>query len=110
MNNPSKQKFDNNEVLAAVPTSFNIGASYQASDKILIATTIAKMPNLATDVRLGFDYKLIDLLSLRAGLSTKPFKQHAGFGISYKSFAMDMATRYDTNLGYAPQIAVGYAF
>ncbi|TCD04197.1 hypothetical protein EZ449_17980 [Pedobacter frigidisoli] len=110
VSNPSKQKFSGKEVLAEIPTSFNIGASYLVSDKVLIATSVSKAINQSIDVSLGIDYKIIDLLSLRGGLSAKPFKQYAGFGLNYKKFLLDMATTYDANLGYAPQIAVGYAF
>lgn len=110
VSNPSKQKFINSEVLIEIPTSFNIGASYLASDKILIATSVSKSPKQSVDVSLGIDYKILELLSLRGGLSVKPFKQYAGFGLNYKKILLDMATTYDANLGYAPQIAVGYAF
>ncbi|WP_316796226.1 hypothetical protein [Pedobacter agri] len=110
VSNPSKQEFSNTDVLMEIPTSFNIGASYLASDKVLIATSISKTLNQSIDVSLGIDYKIIDLLSLRGGLSAKPFKQYAGFGLNYKKFLLDMATTYDANLGYAPQIAIGYAF
>ncbi|GGI26036.1 hypothetical protein [Pedobacter mendelii] len=110
VSNPSKQKFSSAEVLIEIPTSFNVGASYFASDKVLIATSVSKILNQSIDVSLGIEYKIIDLLSFRFGLSAKPFKQYAGFGLIYKKFLLDMATVYDSNLGYAPQIAVGYAF
>lgn len=110
VSNPSKQKFSSNETAVKIPTSYNIGASYSASDKVLIATTVNKTLSEPIDVRLGIDYKIIDMLSLRGGLSAKPFKQYVGFGLNYKKFLLDMATTYDANLGYAPQIAVGYAF
>lgn len=110
VSNPSKQIFSNKEVVAKIPTSFNVGASYLASDKVLIATSISKTLNYSIDVSLGIDYKMMDLLSLRGGLSAKPFKQYAGFGLNYKKFLLDMATTYDANLGYAPQIAIGYEF
>ncbi|MFD2287362.1 hypothetical protein GJU39_07330 [Pedobacter petrophilus] len=109
-NNPSAQKFNSDLIAAKIPTSFNFGASYLATNQVLIATTVSKVSDQSIDFRLGLEYKLYDLLSLRGGLSTKPFKQHLGFGLNYKKFAMDMATTYDTNLGYAPQIAIGYAF
>ncbi|WP_316829361.1 hypothetical protein [Pedobacter aquatilis] len=108
--NPAKQKFSATEILAEIPVSFNIGACYSVSDKVLIATTVNKVLNHVIDVSLGVDYKIIDLLSLRGGLSVKPFKQYAGFGLNYKKLLMDMATSYDANLGYSPQIAIGYAF
>ncbi|WP_316808736.1 hypothetical protein [Pedobacter agri] len=110
VSNPSKQNFSSTEVFIEIPTSFNVGASYLVSDKVLIATSISKVLNQSIDVSLGIDYKIIDLLSLRGGLSAKPFKQYAGFGLKYKKFLLDMATSYDANLGYAPQIAVSYAF
>lgn len=110
VSNPSKQKFSSTEILVAIPTSFNLGASYLASDKVLIATSVSKMLNQSIDVSLGIDYKIMDLLSLRGGLSVKPFKQYAGFGLNYKNFLFDMATTYEVNLGYAPQISIGYAF
>jgi long-subunit fatty acid transport protein len=108
--NPSKQSYNSSEILATVPTSLNIGLSYQASDKVLIAATCFKNLNQPTDVKLGIEYKMFDLLSLRGGLSFKPFKQYCGLGLNYKEFLMDMATTYDANLGYTPQIALGYAF
>lgn len=108
--NPSQQKFNSNLVVIKIPTSFNIGATYLATNKVLIATTISKVLDQAIDFRLGLEYKLYDLLSLRGGLSAKPFKQYFGFGLNYKKFAVDMATTYNENLGYAPQIAIGYAF
>ncbi|RDC57768.1 hypothetical protein DU508_02080 [Pedobacter chinensis] len=110
VSNPSKQKFSSTEALIEIPTSFNIGASYFASDKILIASSVSKILNQYIDVSLGIDYKIVDSFSLRGGLSAKPFKQYAGFGLNYKKLLLDMATTYDASLGYAPQIAIGYAF
>lgn len=109
-NNPSEQKFNSQIISAKIPTSFNLGASYLATNKVLIATTVTKIVNQSIDVKLGIEYKMVDLLSLRGGISSKPFKQSVGFGLNYKKFLMDMATNYDANLGYAPQIAIGYAF
>lgn len=108
--NPSQQKYSSKEIEAKIPSSINVGATYKASDKLLIATTVAKILKEPIDVKIGFDYKIIDLFSLRAGLSVKPFKQYAGFGLNYKKILLDMAAAYDPNLGYAPQIAIGYAF
>lgn len=107
---PTKQQFSNSQVSAKIPGSFNIGAGYLATQKVLIATTVSKIADQPIDVRLGIEYQLLGLLNLRGGFSAKPFKQYAGFGISYQKFVMDVATAYDASLGYAPQIAIGYAF
>lgn len=108
--NPSKQHFVNAEVSAPIPTSLNFGASYLFSDKVLIATTVTKIVKQPFDARLGLEYKIADPVSLRAGVTAKPFKQYAGFGINYKRLLIDFATAFDGNLGYSPQIALGYAF
>lgn len=110
VSNPSKQSFNTKEISAKIPTSFNLGAGYSVSDKVLIASTISKALQEPFDVRVGIDYKLIEFISLRGGLSANPFKQYAGFGINYKNFLLDMATAYEANLGYAPQIGISYAF
>jgi hypothetical protein len=108
--NPSFQKYSSKEIETKIPSSIQIGGSYKASDKILIATTISKDFDTAIDVGLGIDYKLLDLISLRTGLTAKPFKHYAGFGLNYKKFMMDMAIESDSHLGYTPQIALAYAF
>lgn len=110
VNNPFKQSYNKTEISTNIPTVFNIGASYSVSDKVLIATTLSKNLVEKIDVKLGIDYKILDVLSLRGGLSKNPFKQYVGFGLNYKKFLLDMASTYDANLGYAPQIGIGYAF
>ncbi|WP_316737121.1 hypothetical protein [Pedobacter aquatilis] len=110
VSNLSKEKYSSTLILSEIPTKINIGSSYHASDKVLIATSVSKILNQHIDVSFGVDYKIVDLLSLRGGLSAKPFKQYAGFGVNYKKLLFDMATTYDANLGYAPQVALGYAF
>ncbi|RZL46172.1 MAG: hypothetical protein EOP00_15815 [Pedobacter sp.] len=110
INNPSLQKYSSKEVETTIPTVVNAGVAYQASDKMLIATTVSKDFKGKIDVGLGIDYKLLGLLSLRGGLTAKPFKQYAGFGINYKKLTLDFAVESDPYLGYTPQIALAYAF
>ena len=110
ISNPSLQKYSTKSIANAIPTVINIGAAYQASNKLLIATTISKDLKQILDVAIGIDYKLIEILSLRGGLTAKPFKQYVGFGINYKKLMMDMALGSDPHLGFSPQIALAYAF
>lgn len=109
-NNPSLQKYNTKAISNHIPTIIHIGAAYQASDKLLIATTASKDLDKAIDVGLGVDYKLIEMLRLRGGLTAKPFKQYAGFGINYRKFMIDFAVENDPYLDYVPQIALAYAF
>lgn len=110
VNNPSAQKYSTKTIKTTIPTIFQIGASYKASNKTLIATTISKALDKVVDVGIGLEYELLELISLRAGLTAKPFKQYAGFGLNYKKLIVDFALESDPNLGYKPQIALAYAF
>lgn len=110
VNNPSLQKFNTKTIAVTIPTIIKIGSSYRASNKILIAATISKDLDKSVDVGLGLEYKLLEPMSLRAGITAKPFKQYAGFGLNYKKLMIDIAIESDPHLGYTPQIALAYAF
>lgn len=110
VNNPSLQKYGSTNVSASIPTVITIGAAYKLSNKLLAATTLKKDFDQKLDLALGIDYKLLDLISLRGGITAKPFKQYFGTGVNYKQLVFDLAFESDPNLGYTPQIALCYAF
>lgn len=109
-NNPSQQKYSNTTIAIDIPTTFNLGAAYLVSNKVLLAATISKSIHTAIDVALGIDYQLIPLTSIRGGLSMKPFKQYVGIGLNFKNINIDAAIESDPYLGYSPQISLAYAF
>lgn len=110
INNPSKQNYPNSTVFIAIPSLISFGVAYQSSNKVLIATTISKNFNEKYDVGLGIDYKLLEFLSLRGGLTMKPFKQYGGIGIKHKKLNLDFAMERDPYIGYSSQIGIAYAF
>ena len=110
INNPAHQKYTTNTVKNNIPSTISMGASYHASNKILIAASINKQFDNKFDVGFGIDYKLLEIISLRGGLTMKPFKQYVGIGLNHKKFNVDLAIENDPNLGYSPQIALAYAF
>jgi len=110
VNNPALSNFNRLSKQLNIPTIVQIGAAYQTSDKILIATSIRKNFGNPIDASLGIDYKILSQLSLRSGLSFKPFKHYVGFGLTYHSFALDVAIQSDVNVGYLPKISLAYAF
>lgn len=110
INNPSKQTYNNSNTSIYLPSVINIGAAYQAANKVLIATTLSKNFNETYNIGLGLDYQLLEILSLRGGITLKPFKQYGGVGIDYKKFKLDLAVESDPYLGYSSQIGFAYAF
>ena len=77
---------------------------------MLIATTISKKLDAKIDVGFGIDYRLLEIMSIRGGVTIKPFKQYVGIGFTPKKLMLDLALESDPNLGYSPQIALAYAF
>ncbi len=110
VNNPSVQKYKATIIAAPIPTILHFGASYEPSNKVIIAANIAKAIDEKFDVSLGVDYKLLTALSLRGGLSAKPFKQYFGIGLNYDHFLLDIAVESHPKIGYTPQIGLAYAF
>lgn len=106
--NPNQGKFEGEN--AGIPARFQAGGSYFFSEKVLMAVAVEKVIGYPVDNRFGLEYQLLDLLALRAGISTNPFKHYAGFGINYHKLKMDLATASQPVLGYSPQIAMSYEF
>ncbi|WP_199121571.1 hypothetical protein [Pedobacter sp. ASV28] len=110
VNNPSAQKYKASNVAAHIPSAVHLGATYSPSNKIIIATTITKDFDQKFDVGMGIDYKFYELLSLRGGITAKPFKQYFGIGLNYQKFMLDIAVESHPQIGYTPQIGLSYAF
>ncbi|WP_256011540.1 hypothetical protein [Desertivirga xinjiangensis] len=109
ISNPGKNAF-NSDVNASVPTAIQIGASYRCSDKVLLNSGLIKSLSTITDARFGLEYKPGESVALRGGINANPFRQFAGFGCKYKGLHVDVAASSHPNLGYSPQLALGYEF
>jgi hypothetical protein len=110
VNNPSLQKYNSENLSTKIPTTINIGAAYKTTNKLVIATSVIKDIDAAIDVAVGIDYKFLDVLSFRGGITAKPFKQYVGIGLNYNKFMLDLALESNPQLGYSSQIALCYAF
>lgn len=110
LNNPAKQAYKTINIAANIPTAIHLGASYQPSNKVIVATTVTKTLEEKIDVALGVDYRFLDVLSIRGGLSANTFKQFFGFGLNYQNFLLDVAVESHPKIGYTPQISLSYAF
>lgn len=110
VNNPSSQKYKATNAETYIPTAVHFGATYTPSNKLILAATVSKDFERKFDVGVGVDYKFYELLSLRGGLSAKPFKQYFGIGLNYQKFIMDVSVESHPQIGYTPQIGLSYAF
>lgn len=91
-------------------TKFNFGLSYLFSEKILIATEIEKDFQENAAVKVGLDYRIIEPVSLRLGVSTAPTLNSFGIGIHLKQIRLDFAASYHQVLGFTPTFSMNYNF
>lgn len=110
INNLSSQNYKTSNLAAHIPTAVHLGSAYKPSDKLILAVTISKDFDREFDTSFGFDYQPIELLSLRGGLSARPFKQYFGVGLNHQKLKLDIAVESHPQIGYTPQIGLSYAF
>ncbi|WP_139125806.1 PorV/PorQ family protein [Arcticibacter eurypsychrophilus] len=107
--NPSASSYDTS-VDDVLPVFAEAGSSYMFSDKVLISTALVVSSKRIADFRTGLEYSVIPQLAFRGGISTRPFKQYAGFGYAIDHLCIDGAISSHPALGYSPQISLAYEF
>ena len=104
--NPSRSKIGEEQI----PTIFNLGASYLFSDKVLFGIETEKDLNQDAIFKAGLDYKLIEFVSLQAGISTNPSKYSFGVGFHSKSIDTHVGFLKHQTLGFTPSFTLSYGF
>ena len=105
--NPSGSRFK--ELSGSLlPLSISIGASFDLSDKVLVITDLYKAIGRGVDSRLGLEYQIINWFYLRGGITVNPFLQSTGFGLKHRRIFVDAAILSHPQLGFSPNISLGY--
>jgi hypothetical protein len=104
--NPSRSKMGGEEI----PTIFNLGVSYLFSDKVLFAVGTEKDLNHEAVFKVGIDYKLIEYVSLQAGIATNPAKYSFGIGFHYLNIDAHVGFSNHQTLGFTPSFTLSYGF
>ncbi|KAA8485020.1 hypothetical protein BDE36_2272 [Arcticibacter tournemirensis] len=107
--NPNRSAYQA-DLNAIVPVLFELGASLRFTDKVLLSSAIAKELDSAAGFKCGIEYNIMSEVFLRGGAVTNPFRQSAGFGYKYHSLNVDIAVTSHPDLGFSPQISLGYEF
>lgn len=92
-----------------VPTVFKLGAAYNPNKKLVVAGELEKDIEMKMQFKAGLEYFIIDILALRAGVSTNPTQNSFGIGLRLDNgLKMDVATSYHYTLGFTPAISLSY--
>ncbi|RYE49928.1 MAG: hypothetical protein EOP48_20725 [Sphingobacteriales bacterium] len=105
IDNLSKQGYRTGTAHTDIPSLAYVGIAYRTSAKLLIASTLSK-----DDIAIGLDYRFIELISLRAGVSLNPYIHYFGLGFNPSKFLVDFAFTKHSNFGFSPQLTIGYVF
>jgi hypothetical protein len=106
--NPVGGKFgkDNQEKLASVYTA---GMGYEASEKFFVSAEIQKEENKPVSVNAGMQYKFLQQLLVRGGISSATSVVYAGVGLQLKSFRLDITTSHHPQLGVTPGLMLVFS-
>ncbi len=92
-----------------VPTVVRFGISYLPSKKVLISAELEKDIEFPMLFKAGIEYYIIDILALRAGVSSDPILNSFGLGLRLKNgLNLDVASSYHYELGFTPSISISY--
>jgi hypothetical protein len=93
-----------------VPTIFKLAATYNIKEVIYLTAETEKDIRDEFLFRFGLDYRPIDILSVRAGISTQPITGVFGVGFKVKGLNIDLNSSFHPNLGFSTQAGLSYAF
>ena len=104
--NPSRSKMGSE----SIPSIYKAGIGYLFSDKALLAIETEKDLNQDAIFKAGIDYKLIDLVSLQAGISTNPSNYSFGIGLHYTEINLHVGFLKHQTFGFKPSFSLSYGF
>jgi hypothetical protein len=102
---PVQVQLPNGDVL---PSLFKLGIAYIPSSQLRLTAEIEKDLENPFNGRFGIEYHPINILYVRAGVSTTPVMASFGLGLNMKGLKIDIAASYHTVLGITPSLSVSY--
>lgn len=100
----------NNETGEKAPTVMKAGISILPSNELILNVEVEKDLDFDEVVKAGIEYRIIDKVYVRTGISTEPFLGAFGVGFHPKNLKFDYAFSNDSRLGGIHEISVAYSF
>jgi len=89
-----------------LPQTFSLGLSYTALDHVRIVVDAFKDVAFPATGRFGIEVRPVDVLHLRAGMTTEPTRFTWGAGIQLGPILADVAAERHQELGWSPSAAL----
>jgi hypothetical protein len=89
-------------------SKINVGTFFQLSGDFGWTLDFENRFNNQVVVKSGFEYEIFKRLTIRSGVSGKPYSLAAGFGFRVGKMLFDFATSYNQYLGTSPCVSFQY--
>lgn len=93
-----------------IPAVLRVGAAYSFDKNLMLTVEAEKETDFDPALRFGIEYRIIDEVFVRGGLSSNPGQYTFGFGLNLNRLKIDFASSVHHVLGYSPQISLIYSF
>ena len=91
-----------------LPTLFKLGLGYQPSAQVLLVAGLEKDFHFPLRANLGIEYRIVEALALRLGLSNQPWLSSFGLGLYLQNLRLDFGAQMHPVLGLTPQFSAAY--
>ncbi len=90
------------------PVIMSAGLSYQPATQVIICADVEKEIHQALSVKLGLEYQIYDMISLRAGFNYPQSVYFFGVGLSSGRLGFDYSIAHNYHLGYIHHFSARY--
>jgi len=90
------------------PVVGRLGLVYQINDKLLAGTQGNVYADRPFEINSGLEYNVTTQFSIRFGFASQPVRASMGIGFLIKAIRIDLASSYQSNLGFTPSINLVY--
>lgn len=93
-----------------IPTIITVGLAYEFSEKVLCTVETEKDLEYKPIYKVGMEYKFMDNLFIRAGVTSNPNQMSLGIGYVFKRIKADISFSSHQVLGITPHIGFSFEF
>ncbi|MGB0177114.1 MAG: hypothetical protein ACPF9D_08105, partial [Owenweeksia sp.] len=102
--------YKNPETEERLPVIGRLGARYAFTPEVALTAEIRKQQKIPERYGLGFEYQILEVLTLRTGAALEPLTNTFGTGLKFSSFQIDLAYEYAQVLGSNGTLSIQYRF
>ena len=93
-----------------IPVAVTAGIGYEASPLFFIGGEVIKEEDQPVSINAGLQYKLIEQVVVKAGISAATSSVWLGAGFIWKAFRLDVVSSYHPQLGITPGLLIVFHF